>query len=739
VGDALAYAHGQGVVHRDVKPENILLENGHAVVADFGIARAITVAATDALTDTGLAVGTVQYMSPEQASGAHELDGRTDQYALACVLYETLAGEPPFTGPTPQAILARRLTETVRPLRTMRTTVPVSVEHAIERALARVPADRFASVPQFLESLSLPAGSTATPRHWRTILSATAAAVALGGIAVWSLLPRPFHITTTNAVPVTSSPGVEYQPALSPDGKLVAFVSDAGIAVSRTVSVGGSGELRPTVGYEGSQRFPAWSSDGESLRFWSCSNTGCGWQQVGRLGGPVRPLDGSAAKHAGLAWSHDGARAAFVQRDSIFVYTAQDDSTRLLTVFPNGELHSLAWSPNGRRIAFVNGNSFWRFGFNINPADIWVVNEAGARAAVAQGSLNVSPAWLDDEHLLFVSDREGQREIYAVEVGANGPRGAPQKVPGGTEAHSISLSADGSRLAFAKYTSRQHVWAFPTDGARPVSVREGRPITSGAQAVETHDVSRDGRWLIYDSNLGAKAGGGSQIYKMPIAGGAPSLVLSDGASPRWSPDGREVAYQNGGNWIAPTDGGTATRVVQSPPGHYDNFGLWSPDGLHLAFWSNRSGHLETWEVSRERVGGPWREPRQVTTFGCTIATWAPDGSGFLCRAEPKEREIVLATLQGAVLWRRDMRGAGLTGMPQFSADGSLIFLEGRAGRAPGIWALPLRGGKPYQVIAFDDPALRPLTYPGAFEVSGNRIYMTIQQVESDIWVMDLKR
>jgi Tol biopolymer transport system component len=257
--------------------------------------------------------------------------------------------------------------------------------------------------------------------------------------------------------------------------------------------------------------------------------------------------------------------------------------------------------------------------------------------------------------------------------------------------------------------------------------------------VETHNVSRDGRWLIYDSNLGAHAGGGSQIYKVPVAGGSPTVVVRSGAAPQWSPDGSEVAFQEDGNWIISADGGQAVQVVGSEPGHYDNFALWSPDGLHLAFWSNRSGHLETWVVGRERVGGPWSEPRQVTTFGCTIAAWAPDGSGFLCRAEPGEREIVLVTLQGAVVWRRDMQAAGLAGMPQFSADGSLIFLEGRAGRAPGIWSWPVAGGAPHLAVAFDDPALYAATYPGAMEIAGDRLYVTVRQSESDIWVMDVKR
>ena len=139
VADALGYAHGRAVIHRDIKPENILLQDGHALVADFGIALAVQTAGGARMTQTGLSLGTPQYMSPEQAMGERTIDARSDVYALGAVTYEMLAGEPPFTGPTVQAIVAKVMTERPTSLRTIRDTVPAGVEHAVFTALAKLP------------------------------------------------------------------------------------------------------------------------------------------------------------------------------------------------------------------------------------------------------------------------------------------------------------------------------------------------------------------------------------------------------------------------------------------------------------------------------------------------------------------------------------------------------------------------------------------------------------------------
>jgi len=240
VADALSYAHDRGVVHRDIKPENILLGTGHALVADFGIARAITAAGGERFTETGITLGTPPYMSPEQSAGDARLDGRSDIYSLACVCYEMLTGEPPFTGPTVQSIVHQQLVAQPSPVSARRPGVPPAVEHALARALAKIPADRFATAKEFAAALAAPSGiGSRAPRRWHGL---AAAAIVLGtaaiGVAIAMRSRRPRTPVAAEAATIAVMPP---EPAV-PDTALIRLGRE--LAITLSANLDGVGGIR---------------------------------------------------------------------------------------------------------------------------------------------------------------------------------------------------------------------------------------------------------------------------------------------------------------------------------------------------------------------------------------------------------------------------------------------------------------------------------------------------------------
>ena len=255
IGSALQYAHEHGVVHRDIKPENVMLSGGHAVVADFGIARALHAANGEQLTLTGMVVGTPQYMSPEQASG-EKVDGRSDQYSLGCALYEMLSGKPPFVGPTPLAVVARHSAEPVPSLRAVRQSVPLGVEAAIMRAMAKRPEDRFPSIREFLSALEAQQIAAFVPAQsrGRSRRVAEIAAGLLLGVALWWLMigrlahSAPGGVTAIAVLPfldLGGSPDTTYLGLGMTDG-LIADLAEVGSlkVISRSSGATAQGAAR---------------------------------------------------------------------------------------------------------------------------------------------------------------------------------------------------------------------------------------------------------------------------------------------------------------------------------------------------------------------------------------------------------------------------------------------------------------------------------------------------------------
>src|SRR6185295_13497676 len=281
VASALDYAHRHGVVHRDIKPENILLHEGSALVADFGIALAVTSAGGERLTQTGVSIGTPQYMAPEQAMGERIIAERVDVYALGVVTYEMLIGEPPFTGPTMQSIVGKVMTETPRPLTVQRSTIQPWVEQAVLRAIQKLPADRFATAGEFARAVgSSTSGDFVSARPGRrriwTAALATAAVGVIGAAIGWSIGARsrqaavpfpPSRLALLNGrLAGSGQSSLQRQLAISADGSTILYVARGddgfGHVVKQTLS---DAQPTPIANVRPWSAAPTFAADGRSF------------------------------------------------------------------------------------------------------------------------------------------------------------------------------------------------------------------------------------------------------------------------------------------------------------------------------------------------------------------------------------------------------------------------------------------------------------------------------------------
>jgi serine/threonine-protein kinase len=643
VADALDYAHRQGVIHRDIKPENILLHDGRATVADFGIALAVTAAASGRMTETGIAVGTPHYMSPEQAAADREPTARTDIYSLGVLLFEMLTGVPPHQGASAQQVIMRIATEEAPRVTSLRKSVPAHVADAVAVALQKVPADRFARARDFADALADPSFSdphpaaNAPPRvrsGARALLAWSAAimaALTAGAFMGRSLAPASptavarFAISLPDSAAYFAGNGVNV--ARSPDGSRVVYVG-------RTVS--GQDRLfervldqlapRSIPGTEAA-RVPTFSHDGATLAF----TAGGALKTVSLQGGPALTVVPSGVPSAGggIAWGDDDQLYFVNERGAIQRVSAAGGPLTTVAV-PKGEA-----------------------GF------MWIDALPGTRHLLATiGRVGVP----DASEVVAVSTTDGSVQPLV--------RGTMGRYA--TSGHLVYTTADGALMAVAFDAKRVSV----TD--RPVALFRGVDVYMGSAS--QFALSRSGGlvWVGY--------GGLREVLlvdRRGVSRPADSGWAADIRAFALSPDGTRLLVTTGDVGglrvgIKPLDRGPLTPLALEGA---RNVGLaWTNDGRSIGVQSDRDGASALWRLPADGAGRADRLPVAGSLFS---AEWSANGGAIVAtRASPGARSEIIGLRPGIDSVARVLvSGPFLTQYASLSPDGRwLAYSSNETGR-----------------------------------------------------------
>ncbi|MBX9929902.1 MAG: serine/threonine-protein kinase [Gemmatimonadaceae bacterium] len=701
IADALDYAHRRGIIHRDIKPENILLHDGRAMVMDFGIALAVSAAAGGRMTETGLSLGTPHYMSPEQATAEKEITPRSDVYSLASVLYEMLAGEPPHSGGSAQAIIMKIIAESAQPVTQLRKSVPAHVAAALAVALQKVPADRFESAAKFGEALANPAfttqgtalmpGATGRARGVTMPVFASTAAVALvaSAWALWSWQQPAratddaqsvqFEIPLPDSIRVTSV-------AVSPDDRQIVIGAGANgrqALLSRLID---DVELREIAGTNGG-RSPFFSPDGAWIAFFTSDEL----RKVPRQGGVSQRIASLGALGTGSSgsWGPDGSivvsrsfnRGGLVRVDAaggaLVPFTGKDSTER-------GSWHFRPrFLSDGRSVVF--GIATARRG----AGEIGIATLDGKTTRQVTALRALTP-WRHDS-LLTLS---GERGLAFATLTGN-PRTLSE--PGPTIVDDVLVSLQGSAiydlsargtLAYVRGSSDRRLVAVSRTGVatplfatsrlfrRPVPSPDGSRIAvelrseSGMDAAEIWILDRraatlqrltfgggqdpiwtsDGRRIVFTRS---DTLGGYNLYWQPAdgSGAAERLLLRDGSQHALAvtPDGSGIIFDdvpllgNTDIWFLPLTGDRTPRPILATE-FTERLPTLSPDGKWMAYASNESGRVE---VYVRPFPGPGAKV-QVSVDGGNEPTWSGSGRELYYR---DATSMVAATVEPGASFR----------------------------------------------------------------------------------------
>ena len=691
--NALDYAHGHGVIHRDLKPENILLQHGQPVVADFGIALAVSNAGGNRITQTGLSLGTPQYMSPEQATGDRVIDGRSDVYSLAALTYEMLTGEPPHIGHTAQAVIARVLTDKPRPIRATRSAVPEHVEAALERALEKLPADRFSSAREFGEMLqgkgALASGSRAaagasgrsSERGWRArrrdpvVLALSAVmAVALG--AVGMLWPggeqQAAGATSAIRFAVTAPEGATLRQDMAPwpvtisdDGSRVVFGAVANQEISLWLLRTHELLPRPIPGTEGNTQQPLLSPDGESLLF----ETG-GKEAKVRLDGGKPVIIASNGNANGVDWisGDDIVYGASGTMHGLSIVSATGGERRPLTSVDSAAgVTDHLWpivAPDANTIALA----LWKGSL---PAGELALTTVKSGAISPLGIPGVRPLVFLDGYLVYVQ-HDGAVMAIKVDFGGRKSVGRPIQVHDRVRVEtanngnsSIFISRGGALVVSEGGEMARLAWAAKSGAHLPISPEskpfmEPRISPDGARiAVINSDAGSSDIW-IYDIRQ-------QTLSRLTSVGSVSSVVWADPSHLVYAAAGKTARIAA---WRLNITGAQPPDMLYEIPALAAAVEL-SPDGRTVYYQGLIDG---LWRIASAQVGSN-APPRTLTGIGTstTAGRLSRDGKWLsYSTAQTGRAEVYALSLSDSVTIQVSA-GGGRESV--WSADGKTLFYQ----------------------------------------------------------------
>ena len=760
VADGLAKAHEAGIVHRDLKPENVMVNrDGFVKILDFGLAKLsvptesggsqlATMAAPG--TRPGVVLGTVGYMSPEQASG-QPVDFRSDQFSLGAILYEMATGKRAFQKKTAVETLSAIIRDEPEPMAGAAPAAPPPLRWIVERCLAKEPEGRYAAtrdlardLKQTLDHLSDASGVSPAlaPRRRRWLLPAAIAALVLVGLADAALRWRGARSSPSGPSTlrrVTFAPGLEDEPSFSPDGKFLAYTTDERGNLDVVVQPLAGGEVIRIAQTDADEAEPAWSPDGSRLAFVSARDHG-GHLGVALSVGELEPylnakfgdiflapaLGGAALKlvEDGYypSWSPDSKRIAFMSNReghvNLWTVSASGGPPARLTK-DAGIDYQPAWSPDGRWIAYGSGALV---GYDFNVAVVGA--EGGRPRMLTSGFTYVTrPTWsVDGKSVVFSGARDGILNVWRVPFFADGRRAEPARITVGQgQDTDVTISRDGRKLAFASVRSETNIWELSVDSG------EVRAVTSGISGADFPQLSPDGKTLL----VSATRTGERAVWTADLQGRFQSQLTPGGSaepSAHWSPDGRQIAYVRSATATTTTLCLLTVGSLSSRPTDVTSGALeWSPDGKSIAMgFYFGPGEIFVYDVGSGKT-------RAVTSVRSEVdyPTWSPDGKRIAFQLQRLPiREIWIVPSEGgeAKALTRDLEDSHPAWSP--TNPDEILFLRDHKRLA----VVSVSTGKVRFLPGYSEGSYI-LDYP-SWSRDGKKVYFSVARKTGDLYLLE---